>query len=200
MDYERRYFANDFEVRSVSGKSVIEGHAAVFNTRSQNLGGFVEQVLPGAFDETIQTDDIRALFNHDPNFVLGRNRSGTLELSPDSSGLAYRIFTPDTQYARDLQVSMERGDITQSSFGFAVPSGGDSWSYDESTPFRSLKVVRLSDISPVTYPAYLDADSAVAKRSLAAFLENGETRSAEGHGDPGTLALRLEMRRRTFAG
>lgn len=201
MSYERRYFANEFEVRSVAnGKSVIEGHAAVFNKRSQNLGGFVEEIEVGSFDATVRDDDIRALFNHDPSLILGRNRAGTLEMTPDSSGLAYRIHTPDTQYARDLLISMERGDISQSSFGFGVPSGGDTWSYDESnTPVRSLNTVRLSDISPVTFPAYLDADSAVAKRSLATFLESDESRTALG-AYASTLALTLEQRLRTLAG
>ena len=97
--------------------SVIEGHAAVFDSWSETLGGifpFKEIVRKGAFNESIGKDDIRALFNHDPNYVLGRNRAGTLELVEDEIGLKVRIIPPDTSWAKDIQISIRRGDITQS--------------------------------------------------------------------------------------
>ena len=105
------------------GNSVIEGHAAVFDSWSETLGGifpFQEIVRKGAFNESIGRDDIRALFNHDPNYVLGRNRAGTLELVEDDVGLRVRITPPDTTWAKDLQASIRRGDITQMSIGFIV--------------------------------------------------------------------------------
>jgi hypothetical protein len=107
---------------------VIEGHAAVFNQWSEELGvwfPFREKVLPGAFADTIKTDDIRALYNHDVNYVLGRNKAGTFFLEEDDTGLKVRILPPDTQWAKDLLVSIERGDISQMSFGFTVIS--DRW-------------------------------------------------------------------------
>lgn len=155
------------EIRAVRDKLEIEGHAAVFNRLSEDLGGFREQVSPGAFSQTISEDDIYGLFNHDPSKVLGRNRSGTLQLAEDPLGLSMHIDLPDASYARDLLVSIERRDITGASFGFVVPRGGDSWEEMEGgVALRTLLHVRLLDVSPVTYPAYPQTDVSVAKRSL----------------------------------
>lgn len=170
MLVECRYTASNFEVRSDGPRTTIEGHAAVFNRESEDLGGFVEQVNPGAFSKTLAEADVRALFNHNPMYVLGRNRSGTLRMSEDSSGLYYEVDLPDTTFARDLMTSMERGDINQSSFKFIKIQ--DDWSHNErSMPLRSLQEVKLLDVSPVTYPAYLDAESGVGARALEAFAE-----------------------------
>ncbi len=147
------------------GKRRIVGHAAVFNQLSEDLGGFREQIAPGAFADAIKTDDVRALFNHNPDHVLGRNMAGTLQLSEDSRGLAIEIDPPDTQLARDLLVSMERGDINQMSFGFSVRPNGQNWAKDDSGQVvRTLTKVRLFDVSPVTFPAYPQTD--VAARDL----------------------------------
>jgi HK97 family phage prohead protease len=166
---ERRAFAVELRVvREADKKPVIRGHAAVFNALSEDLGGFREQIAPGAFREAVQVDDVRALFNHDANLVLGRNKAGTLRLSEDSTGLAIEIDPPDTQYARDLMVSMERGDITQMSFGFTTKKGGQRWQErDGDVPLRTLTDVSLFDVSPVTFPAYPQTD--VALRSLNEF-------------------------------
>lgn len=165
---ERRYVTHEFSVRTAAnGKTVIEGHAAVFNRLSQNLGGFVEEVAPGAFAKTITEADIRALFNHDINQVLARNKAGTLRLAEDNIGLAYEIDTPDTMLGRDLAVLMERGDISQSSFSFRVVGpNGVEWGYtEEGFPKRRLLEVAVYDVGPVTFPAYLEADSNVAARA-----------------------------------
>lgn len=171
MEIERRAFVVEglvIETRD-DGKKTMRGHAAVFGQLSEDLGGFREQISPGAFADAIGTDDVRALFNHDPNFVLGRNRSKTLRLSEDATGLAIEIDPPDTQYARDLLVSMERGDITQMSFGFSARPGGQDWAKnDAGQTVRTLKKVRLFDVSPVTYPAYPQTD--VAVRELRAWV------------------------------
>lgn len=173
---ERRFFVvNELRVDGSDGKTpVIVGHAAVFNQLSGDLGGFREQVAPGAFAEAIKSDDVRALFNHDPNFVLGRNKSGTLRLSEDAQGLAIEIDPPDTQWARDLMVTMRRGDVTQMSFGFNVTREGQKWdkAEDGSLPIRTLMKLRLFDVSPVTYPAYTQTD--VALRSFQEYKENCE--------------------------
>lgn len=176
--HERRCAATQFEVRARTGDSggvVVEGHAAVFNKLSRNLGGFVEQLAPAAFDRTLgDNPDVRALINHDPMHILGRTRSGTLRLSRDSEGLHYEIDTPDRQDARDLLVSMERGDVTQSSFAFYVMPGGDEWGETEQgMPLRTLTAVSIhnGDVSPVTYPAYEDTDSGVAGRAYASLAE-----------------------------
>jgi len=171
-EIEKRMF--DAEALTVhrrdDGKSpMMRGHAAVFNELSGDLGGFREQIIPGAFAEAIETDDVRALINHDSNFVLGRNRAGTLAMREDVRGLAVEITPPDTAFARDLIVSMERGDVTQMSFAFRIRPNGEDWAKnDDGVWVRSVKRVRLYDVSVVTYPAYTQTD--VAMRSLDAFV------------------------------
>lgn len=145
-----------------STEPAIEGYASVFDSWSESLGGldpFVEKVCKGAFAQTIQEDDIRALFNHDPNYVLGRNKAGTLELQEDEKGLLVRIKPPQTQWAKDLLVSIARGDITQMSFGFTVEA--DKWSYEDGKDIRELLKVKLFDVSPVTFPAYSQTECGV---------------------------------------
>lgn len=156
----------------------IRGYAAVFNSVSQNLGGFREQIMPGAFDDVL-VDDVRALFNHDPNHVLGRTVAGTMRLGIDAKGLYYEVDLPDTQTARDLLISVKRGDVTQSSFAFSVAPGGAEWTEDDTVgTLRSVtKVARLYDVSPVTYPAY--ADATVASRSLEEFKQQKSKKSQE---------------------
>jgi len=152
-DRERAYVkSEEMRVSETDEGSILEGYAAVFNSYSQDLGGFREKINPGAFAKTLNDGaDVRALFNHDSNLILGRTKSKTLELSEDDKGLYYRVKLPDTSYARDLVVSLKRKDITQNSFGFRVVS--DTWSTDGKK--RALNEVKLFDVSPVTYPAYL---------------------------------------------
>ena len=166
MQRETRVFVLDnfaIEQRGENGTDpVIVGHAAVFNQLSPNLGGFREKIAPGAFAEAITQDDVRALFNHDANYILGRNKAGTLSLKEDATGLAVEIMPPDTTFARDLMVSMKRGDITQMSFAFGVKPDGQDWGEDaDGTIIRTLKNLRLYDVSPVVYPAYPQTDVAV---------------------------------------
>lgn len=151
----------------------IRGHAAVFNSLSLDLGGFRELIAPGAFAGALESD-VRALFNHDPNFVLGRTKSGTLSLTEDETGLLMDASAPDTQWARDLVVSIERGDISQMSFGFRTRK--DAWEQRAGEIVRTLLEVDLFDVSPVTFPAYTDTD--VAVRSLAAARRSGAIRAA----------------------
>jgi uncharacterized protein len=161
---ERRAFPLT-EIRMIDEDSTpkITGYAAVFNELSENLGGFREQIAPGAFSRTLQTADVRALWNHDPNFVLGRNKSGTLRLEEDERGLRIEITPPDTQWARDLITSMKRGDVDQMSFGFRTVK--DDWESRGKENIRTLKEVELFDVSIVTYPAY--PQTSVQARSLA---------------------------------
>lgn len=180
-EIERRDFVLD-EVRVEKrddGSSKIIGHAAVFDQLSENLGCFREKIAHGAFKNAIIEDDVRALFNHDPNFVLGRNKSGTLRLKEDEKGLAVEIDPPDTQYARDLIENLRLGNISQMSFGFRTVE--DHWDEDENGfPIRTLKEVRLFDVSPVTYPAYPQTD--VAVRSLEAWRGVSENAGKEEKG------------------
>ena len=161
---ERRNF-NVTEFRTITddkGLRKITGYAAVFNSISDECGWFKEKIEPGAFGESIGKDDIRALWNHDSNYVLGRNKSGSLMLVEDTHGLKIEIDPPDTQWARDLMVSMERGDISQMSFGFQTLT--DRWELQEGKEIRTLEKVKLFDVSAVTFPAYPDTE--VGLRSL----------------------------------
>lgn len=174
MNQERRTIEVEMCVeRRDDAPPKIRGHAAIFNSLSEDLGGFREQIAPGAFIEAIEKDDVRALWNHDPNYVLGRNRSRTLQMSEDTRGLAIEIDPPDTQFARDLMVSIERGDVSQMSFAFSVKPNGQNWGKDEDGQVvRTLTGVRLFDVSPVTYPAYTQTD--VALRSMQEWQKENE--------------------------
>lgn len=165
------------ELPDTGGEPVIEGYASVFDSWSEELGGnspFREKVVKGAFEETIQKDDIRALFNHDANYVLGRNKAGTLTLEEDDKGLRVRITPPNTQWAKDLLVSIKRGDITQMSFGFTVIL--DRWSYENNTDVRELLKVKLFDVSPVTFPAYTQTECGI--RSMDDIMKSHQTEVA----------------------
>tara|TARA_R110000824_G_scaffold376370_3_gene567480 strand:- start:1045 stop:2046 length:1002 start_codon:yes stop_codon:yes gene_type:complete len=161
---EKRFFKVETRVSKKGKRNIIEGHAAVFNELSEDLGGFREKINPGAFDDVLD-NDVRAFFNHDPNFLLARTSSGTLKLSTDKRGLKYSFDVPDTTAGRDLLVSMKRGDITQSSFAFQVES--DTWNTTSKGEIRTIeKVSRLFDVSPVSIPAYPTAnDLSIAQRS-----------------------------------
>lgn len=166
MIYEHRDLMEPVEFKTEGKALVAHGYAARFDKLSQNLGGYLERVAPGAFAKTIKEQDIRALFNHNEDAVLGRLKAGTLRLSEDSDGLRYEIDLPDTSAGRDLAVSLERGDISGSSFGFRIVE--DEWSdpeVDKGFPVRSLKQVSLRDVGPVTFPAYTDSESGL--RSFA---------------------------------
>lgn len=171
---ERRYYLGEVRVMTPEGggNTRICGYGAVFNKRSENLGGFREIIMPGAFDSCMD-NDVRALFNHDSNIILGRTASNTLTLATDDTGLSYDIVAPDTQMIKDMVLApMSRGDISQSSFQFTVARDGENWYQDdEGIVIREIhQCSRLFDIGPVTFPAYPDATS--AKRNLDEFLNN----------------------------
>jgi HK97 family phage prohead protease len=147
----------------VNGQT-IAGYAAVFNSPSEDLGGFIEYIAPGAFD-SVMNDDVRGFYNHDYNYLLGRASSGTLRLSTDERGLRYEIDLPNTTYANDLIELMRRGDVNQSSFAFMIES--DSWSVKGKQNIRTItKISRLIDVAPVVIPAYPAATSQLVTRAL----------------------------------
>lgn len=161
---ERRTFLEPVEFRKEGDKLTAAGYAYVFGKRSQNLGGFVEEVAPGFGKKSLQEQDVRALFNHDPNYLLGRMGAGTLRMEEDDTGGAYEIDLPDTTAGRDVARLLERRDIPGSSFGFRTIE--DEWGEtDHGFPLRTLKQGSLRDVGPVVFPAY--TDSTAALRSLA---------------------------------
>ena len=150
--------------KRADGGPLIVGYAAVFynprdpGTMYQLDRDVFERIRPGAFDKALrERDDVRALFNHSADHILGRTAAGTLRLSVDATGLRYEIDPPDTQTARDLMASLRRGDITGSSFAFNIE--GEEYTRVGSVCYRELRCVRLFDAGPVTYPAYASASS-----------------------------------------
>ena len=185
----RSITTQDFEVRAVdTGDGMrFSGYAAVFDSPSEPLP-FIETIAPGAFARSLKSNnEIKMFVNHNSDQVLASKRSGTLRLREDAKGLFVEADLPETTYARDLSVLMQRGDVSSMSFGFSVPRGGDSW---EDGLTRRLTDVRLHEVSVVTgFPAYeatsasvrsldvlatrtnLDADALAAALTL---LENGQ--------------------------
>jgi len=147
------------EQREEGKPPAIIGHAAVFNEQTE-IWWFKEEIMPGAFKNALKKSDTRALFNHDPNWILGRNKAGTLKLKEDDNGLAVEIMPPETQLVKDMVLTpMERGDLSQMSFAFTVKEEQWTEKKDE-MPIRSIvEVDELFDVSVVTYPAYPTTDA-----------------------------------------
>jgi HK97 family phage prohead protease len=169
-EIERRVYHGTVAMRTDGDATApkLSGYAAVFDHETligSPSWGFREQVAQGAFTQAIKDDDVRGLFNHDANFVLGRTKSKTLRLSEDETGLRYEIDPPDTTAGRDLVQLVTRGDIDASSFAFIVTK--DSWDYSdkEQPPLRTVQQVQLFDVSPVTYPAYPTTTVTISSRA-----------------------------------
>ncbi len=161
---ETRVSTQKFEVREDGDGMTFEGYAAVFNSPSQPLP-FTEKIAPGAFHRSLRSrNDIKLLWNHDTGSVLGSTRAGTLTLSEDSFGLRVKATFPNTQLGRDTSELVRRGDVDSMSFGFSVPSGGDEWSGDGTE--RTLKSVRLHEVSIVAFPAYEATAGTASVRGL----------------------------------
>ena len=155
-----------------SGQTAIVGYAAVYNRLSLDLGGFREMILPGAFDKVLSRQrgkqDVIAVFNHDPNILLGRTSSGTLQLSSDEKGLKYSV-TPPAERAEIISLILRR-DVFGSSFAFTVSKDGESFASDASGAVRSIREVSgLYDVGPVVNAAYPASTSGIAMRSYEAW-------------------------------
>lgn len=175
---ERRTYTAPIEFRSSGeGRITAAGYAAVFNKLSQNLGGYVEQMAPGAFTQTITQQDVRALYNHDPNLLLGRMSSGTLRLAEDGTGLSYEIDLPDTTVGRDVATMLERRDLTGSSIGFRIVDA-EPGETDQGFPLVTIKAASLRDVGPVTFPAYEDTEASLRCLAEWKHLDLDEVREA----------------------
>lgn len=164
----RAYTLPGLTVRRDGDRPVITGYAAVFNELSVMLWSFREEILKGAFAESIEKNDVRALYQHETNQVLGRTKNGSLRLWEDDKGLSFELEPADTTIGRDAVTSIERGDVDQMSFGFRSLPDGDEWRFSEDeTLIRTLKKVDLLEVSPVTWAAY--PQTSVGVRSLPNF-------------------------------
>lgn len=152
----------------------IRGHGAVFYdgtpaTQFELWPGAVERIMPEAFTEAIDRDDVRGLFNHDANMLLGRTSSGTMSLTTDARGLGFSIDPGATSVARDVVEHVRRGDVQGSSFSFVATE--ERWTADDDIEVREIRGVQLFDVGPVTFPAYpsTDVQARDAKASRAAW-------------------------------
>ena len=194
MDIERRVmpFEDEDELTvepRANGQAAIVGYAAVYNRLSLDLGGFREEIMPGAFDRFLgrAKPDVVALYNHDSNIVLGRTTSGTLELSSDDKGLRYVVTPPASR--DDIMELIARRDVRGSSFAFTVDKAGESFRTAENgKAIRQIKEVKgLYDVGPVLTPAYPASSATVAMRSYEAWLAEQEQEQRE------TVAVRSLM-------
>jgi len=173
---ERRYLS-EVEIRTEDpedGSKHIAGTAAVFNKNSEGLW-YIERILPGTFRDSIKKDDVVALFNHDSNLVLGRKSAKTLVVEETKEGLEFDATLPETTIAKDLYISVDRGDVKGASFGFITLE--DKWETEDEgeTLVRILSKAQLIDVSPATFPAY--PDTKIAARSRDQWLEQEAAKS-----------------------
>ncbi len=198
MDIERRAVTEGVTVRTAENEApTISGYAALFNTESVIAGLFREKIAPGAFRSAVATDDVRALFNHDPNHVLGRTSNHTLTLREDARGLFYDVtLNPDDPDAMSVRAKIQRGDVSGSSFGFTVED--DAW--DDSglkrgeLPLRTIRKASLFDVSPVTYPAYPTTTVSARSKAEAAVEAAKVLAQAEEAAKPDEVKDREAMR------
>jgi len=158
------------ELRASEQGQTIVGYAAVYydgtpGTEYDMGYGMVERMMPGAFDRAIREDDVRSLFNHNPDQILGRNRAGTLIMTSDAKGLRYEVPPPTTAVGTDVLASVKRGDVTGSSIMFEALAV--LWRKDGDRDIREIRDVRLWDVGPVTFPAYESTEAQVRARELA---------------------------------
>jgi HK97 family phage prohead protease len=172
------------ETRS-NGREAIRGLAIPYNRLSVDLGGFRERILPGAFDKILSRQrgrqEIVSYFNHDSNWLLGRESAGTLEITSDERGVAYIVEPPDTQAGRDVLALVRSRNLRGSSFAFTVAQrGGERFTTDE-TGKAIREVVEASglfEMGPVVTPAYSSTSVAVAMRSYEAWLQSQSSEPA----------------------
>jgi uncharacterized protein len=162
----RLFQVEDFEVREDADGMHLEGYAALFNSRSENLGGFTETIQPGAFRASLKArNNVFLLYNHDTNAVLASTRAGTLTLEEDQRGLKISASIAPTSTGRDVAVLVKRGDLQGFSFGFSMPArGGDQWNAEGTE--RVLKSVRLHEVSLTPMPAYTATNGTASVRGL----------------------------------
>jgi hypothetical protein len=186
MSHLERRFHSRAELRlegAAEGPGLLAGYAVVYDSPSEDLGGFTELIRPGCFAETLKAADVRCLIDHNSSLLLGRSASKTLRLFDEAAGLRIECDLPDTSYARDLARVIARGDLSGMSFGFVALE--DSWDMGpDGKMVRTVVKAEIFDVSAVTYPAY--PETSLAVRSLDAW-------KAARHDPDETRRLRLKL-------
>lgn len=183
---ELRYFPAELRAQTdvSSGARTLSGYAALFNSRSEDLGGWKEVISPGAFSKSLSSSpDVMLLRDHDTSILLGRTTSRTLQLNEDATGLRFTCQLPATSQANDLVVSIQRGDLSGCSFGMVCTRASSSYDPD-GTRIRTIHEAELFDVSVVANPAY--TETSIALRSVPVEIRSlidAETKSAEKRAD-----------------
>ena len=176
------------EVRADGERPKLVGYASVFNSRSEDLGGMVEIVRPGAFKRSLrEKPDVRALVEHDARSIIGR-RGVNLDLVEDDRGLKVEIVPPDTQPGRDLVANVRAGILDGMSFSFMAVR--QEWDHSSVPSVRSLLDVDLFEVSVVAWPAYPRTE--IALRALAAALAEAARATDSSSATVGRLRRRLD--------
>jgi uncharacterized protein len=195
---ERRVISHRVEMRASKdgkGPGMLVGYAAMFNESSVDLGGWIEDIAPGAFTAVLE-DDCRCLRNHEDESLLGRTTAGTLRIMQDTLGLKYECDLPDTTVGRDTAESVGRKDMTGCSFQFSVAEGGATWDFNGAVARRTVtKYSRLYDVGPVAFPAFESTRVDVRSFEKARSLHLSETLEKARQ----TLSLHLAKARQRLA-
>ena len=178
---------------AVDGMTVA-GYAAVFNSPADIGGMWQEVIAPGAFTETLRSDnDVLALYSHEIERLLGRQSSGTLRLSQDERGLSVEIDLPDTTDGRDVATLIKRGDLKGMSFGFCVTH--DEWDETVTPPKRTVHAVELREVTITASPAYEDTECGMRSREQAR-KEREQREERKQHNQEGYLRRKAEQEHR----
>ena len=175
---EKRAFPFEMRMETAEDSTRVIGAGAVYNKRSQDLGGFFEIIREGAFKRSLESGrEVKSFFNHDPNQVLGTTESDPpLTITDDKRGLLYDVEIPDTSYGRDLKENLKRKNVKGSSFQFRTIE--DNWyKTDAGETIRELISAELFEIGPVVDPAYLPSTSEL--RTLQAQKEEYDAMNEE---------------------
>lgn len=178
MPTSSNLLAEPTESRVSDTKTKLTGYAAIFDKDSENLGGFIEQIAPGAFADAIKISDVRGLYNHDSNYVLGRTKNKSLRLYEDKIGLRfYADMLPNDAISQGVVSRIARGDVSGCSFSFITQS--DEWILPKKPGDTDLRIItkvkKLFDVGPVTYPAYPDTSvSVLQERAKTPTEKNAE--------------------------
>jgi HK97 family phage prohead protease len=196
---EARAALTDVETRSddgaVAAQNFLTGTALRFSSPSRDLGGFREEFAAGAFTESISTDDIRVIWQHDPKYVFGRVRAKTATVTADAAGVHYTAIPPDAQWSRDAVESIRRGDVTQNSFAFIVNeprNTSERWERRSDGLYRVISSAKLVEMGPQTHPAY--EDTSVAVRSMQAAIASNAIIETRPEGLPSVSQYRDRLK------
>jgi len=171
-----------FEIRRTVDTETrqVRGYAALFDSMSEDFGGFREVIRPGSFTQALRSADVRLLWNHDTGRVLARSTAGTLRVQEDGLGLAIEADLGEQTFARDALISMERGDVSQMSFGFTLDKDGYEWTERDGVVIREIKRVRsLLEVSLVGFPAYAETTAELARAQFRDYQQAKQDRTRE---------------------